>query len=80
MGDTLLLAGPWKSIRRLQRGGHDLVVLNLPREFDEFLPAATKAPYAVFTLGVVVTLMATGVVPNVQAALLRGAPGRRRLA
>ncbi len=70
VGDTLLLAGPWKAIRRLQRGGHDLVVLNLPREFDEFLPAAKKAPYAVFTLGVVVTLMATGVVPNVQAALI----------
>ncbi len=70
VGDTLLLAGPWKTIRRLQSGGRDLVVLNLPREFDEFLPAAKRAPYAVFTLGVVVTLMATGVVPNVQAALI----------
>lgn len=38
--------------------------------YDELLPAARKAPYAVFTLGVVVTLMATGVVPNVQAALI----------
>jgi di/tricarboxylate transporter len=70
VGDTLLLAGPWKAIRRLQSGGRDLVVLNLPKEFDEFLPAAKRAPYAVFTLGVVVTLMATGIVPNVQAALI----------
>ncbi len=69
-GDTLLLAGRWKTIRALQSLSRDLVVLNLPREYDEVLPAARKAPYAVFTLGVVVTLMATGWVPNVQAALI----------
>jgi di/tricarboxylate transporter len=69
-GDTLLLAGRWKTIRALQSGGQNLVVLNLPREYDEVLPAGRKAPYAVFTLGVVVTLMATGWVPNVQAALI----------
>lgn len=69
-GDTLLLAGRWKTIRALQDLARDLVVLNLPREYDEVLPAARKAPYAVFTLGVVITLMATGAVPNVQAALI----------
>jgi di/tricarboxylate transporter len=69
-GDTLLLAGPWRAIRRLQKGGQDLVLLNLPREFDEYLPAAKRAPYAVFTLVVVIVLMATGIVPNVQAALI----------
>ena len=69
-GDTLLLAGPWKAIRRLRRAGHHLVVLHLPREFDEVVPAARRAPQAILTLGVVVTLMATGVVPNVQAALI----------
>jgi di/tricarboxylate transporter len=69
-GDTLLLAGPWRAIRRLQKGGKDLVLLNLPMEFDEYLPAAKRAPYAVLTLLLVVVLMATGVVPNVQAALI----------
>jgi di/tricarboxylate transporter len=69
-GDTLLLAGPWKTIRRLQKDGRDLVVLNLPKEYDEYLPAAKRAPYAVFTLIVVITLMATEVIPNVQAALI----------
>jgi di/tricarboxylate transporter len=69
-GDTLLLAGPWRAIRRLQKGGEDLVLLNLPREFDEYLPAAKRAPYAVLTLLVVIVLMATGIVPNVQAALI----------
>ena len=70
VGDTLLLAGPWRTIRKLQEDSHDLVVLNLPREFDEVLPAASKAPYAVLTLAVVVALMATGIVPNVHAALI----------
>lgn len=70
VGDTLLLAGPWKTIRHLQSGGPHLVVLNLPEEFDEVLPAANKAPYALFTLGIVVVLMATSIVPNVQAALI----------
>ncbi|AUB82659.1 SLC13 family permease [Candidatus Thiodictyon syntrophicum] len=72
VGDTLLLAGPWKVIRGLRSNGQDLVVLNLPKEFDEVLPAARKAPYALFTLGVVIILMATGLVPNVQAALIGG--------
>ncbi len=70
VGDTLLLAGPWRTIRQLQEDSRDLVVLNLPREFAEVLPAANKAPYAVLTLAVVVALMATGIVPNVHAALI----------
>jgi di/tricarboxylate transporter len=70
IGDTLLLVGPWKTIRRLQDDTHDLIVLNLPKEFDEYLPAAKRAPYAILTLVIVVTLMATGLVPNVQAALI----------
>ena len=70
VADTLLLAGPWRTIRRLQKESRDLLVLNLPREFDEVLPAGSKAPHAVFTLAVVIVLMATGIVPNVHAALI----------
>jgi di/tricarboxylate transporter len=70
VGDTLLLVGPWGAIRRLKAGGLDLVVLNLPQEFHEVLPAARKAPYAVLSLLVTVALMVTGLVPNVQAALI----------
>jgi di/tricarboxylate transporter len=70
VGDTLLLAGPWRTIRRLQKDSRDLLVLNLPREFDEVLPAGNKAPHAIFTLAVVIALMATGIVPNVHAALI----------
>lgn len=70
LGDTLLLAGFWSDIRKLQADTHDLVVLNMPAEFEEILPAASRAPYALAVLGLVVVLMATGIVPNVQAALI----------
>jgi di/tricarboxylate transporter len=70
VGDTLLLIGPWKAIRRLQVGGGDLVILNLPAEIEEVLPAPGKAPHALFCLALVVGLMISGLVPNVQAALI----------
>lgn len=69
-GDTLLLIGPWKDIRRLQADTTNLLVLNLPSEVDEVLPAAGRAPQAMFCLALMVVLMVTGVVPNVQSALI----------
>jgi di/tricarboxylate transporter len=70
LGDTLLLGGFWSDIRKLQTESHDFIVLNMPAEFDEVLPAANRAPYALAVLALVVVMMATGVVPNVQAALI----------
>ncbi|MGH7786814.1 MAG: SLC13 family permease [Candidatus Binatia bacterium] len=69
IGDTLLLVGPWKEIDRL-RGSGELVILNLPAERDEVLPVTGRAPQAIFSLALVVTLMVTGAVPNVQAGLI----------
>src|SRR5690606_25690564 len=70
LGDTLLVVGPWRAIRHVQSESRDLVVLDLPAELDEVVPAASKAPHAVISLGLVVALMVTGVVPNVLAALI----------
>jgi di/tricarboxylate transporter len=70
IGDTLLVIGPWKSIRSQQSDVKDLVVFNLPSEFEEVLPVAGKAVHAVICLFVVVALMVSGIVPNVQAALI----------
>jgi di/tricarboxylate transporter len=70
VGDTLLVIGPWKSIRNQQSDVKDLVVFNLPSEFEEVLPVAGKAVHAVICLFVVVALMVSGIVPNVQAALI----------
>ena len=70
IGDTLLLIGPWKRITKLQSDKTDLVLLNLPAERSEVLPVPGKALHALLCLGVMVGLMVTGVVPNVQAALI----------
>ncbi len=69
-GDTLLVIGPWKNIRRISAQTTQLLLLNLPAEMDEVLPAAGRAPHALICLGLMVVLMVTGVVPNVQAALI----------
>ncbi|MGE3905412.1 MAG: SLC13 family permease [Reyranellaceae bacterium] len=68
LGDTLLLMGPWRAIRRLQ-DRKDLFVLNLPAEIDDVAPVASRAPHALATLALVVALMVSGIVPNVVAAL-----------
>jgi di/tricarboxylate transporter len=70
VGDVLLIVGFWSDIRRAQRDVRDFVVLNMPAEFDEVLPAASKAPQAIAILALVVALMVSGRIPNVQAALI----------
>ncbi len=70
MGDTLLVIGPWKAVRLLQSQPQDFLVLSLPAEVDEVAPVPGRAPHALFSLGVMVVLMVTGVVPNVVAVLL----------
>jgi di/tricarboxylate transporter len=69
-GDTLLLFGFWRDLEGLRRDNRDLVLLNLPAEFDEVLPAPGRAVQAVLCLGATVALMVSGVVPNVHAALI----------
>jgi di/tricarboxylate transporter len=69
-GDTLLLTGFWSDIRKYLADTHELIPLGLPAEMDEVLPAADKAPHALAALALVVALMVSGVVPNVQAALI----------
>jgi di/tricarboxylate transporter len=70
VGDTLLLIGPWKAIEKLQSDGRDLVIINLPAELAEVLPVRGKAPHALLCLALVVGLMVSGLIPNVQAALI----------
>lgn len=70
VGDTLLLIGPWKAIERLQSDNRDVAVIGLPAEFDEVLQVPGKAPHALACLALVVGLMISGLVPNVQAALI----------
>ena len=70
IGDILLMIGFWSDIQDLQSHMDDVVVLNMPAELEEVLPAARRAPHALAVLGLVVALMVSGLVPNVQAALI----------
>ncbi len=70
LGDTLLVAGPWRAISRLQNDPNELIVLNVPTELDDVIALPARAPFALVALAVTVALMVTGVVPNVQAALI----------
>jgi di/tricarboxylate transporter len=70
VGDTLLLIGPWKDVKKLQSDSRDLVIIKLPAELDEVLQVPGKALHALACLALVVALMVTGLVPNVQAALI----------
>lgn len=68
--DTLLVAGSWKHIHRLQGLSRDFLVLSLPAEVDDVAPAANQAPFALLGLALMVALMVSGLVPNVLAALI----------
>ena len=70
IGDTLLLIGPWKAIDLLRVQSADLVVLNPPADADQVAWVPGKIPHALFCLALMIGLMISGVVPNVQAALI----------
>jgi di/tricarboxylate transporter len=69
-GDTLLVAGDWADIGKLWDDRNDFVVLTLPAEYQERLPARQRAPLAIGILIVMVAVMAFGLIPNSAAALL----------
>lgn len=69
-GDTLLLTGFWSDIAKQEADSRGLVVLNMPAERADVLPAAGRAPAAVAILALTVGLMISGWVTNVHAALI----------
>lgn len=69
-GDTLLIAGGWDDIQRLWDDRENFVVLTLPAEYHERLPARQRAPVAVAILVTMIAAMAFGLLPNSAAALL----------
>ena len=69
-GDTLLIAGGWDDIQRLWEDRENFVVLTVPAEYHERLPARQRAPVAVGILVAMIAAMAFGLLPNSAAALL----------
>ena len=69
-GDTLLTHGDWSDILRLRNERENFVLLNLPEEYHELVPAQRRAPLALLILGMMVAAMALQILTNVEAALL----------
>lgn len=70
IGDTLLVVGRWSDIEKIQPDRAGIVLLRLPSEAREVLPVQGRSIHAVLILVLVIVLMVTGIVPNVQAALI----------
>ncbi|MDL2320989.1 SLC13 family permease [Desulfosarcina sp. OttesenSCG-928-B08] len=71
VGDTVLVSGAWNAMRRIQQRSHnDLIVMNLPVELENEVPAHSLAPFSIAILALVVGLMVWGGIPNVQSALI----------
>ena len=69
-GDSLLVVGAWSQLRHLQSLHHDFVVLELPREQQEVVPAYRKMPLGLFILTGMVLLTLFDVVPLVAAVII----------
>ena len=69
-GDALLVAGDWASLGRLWDDRENFVVLTLPAEYHERLPARQRAPVAVGVLVAMIVVMAFELLPNSATALL----------
>jgi di/tricarboxylate transporter len=70
-GDTLLVTGDWADLRRLWGDEREnFVMLTLPAEYQELLPARDLAPVAMLIVIAMVVVMALELIPNSAAALL----------
>lgn len=69
-GDSMLVIGPWKRIRKLQSELHDFVVLAFPAEIEDVAPERQRAPIALAILALMVALSTFDLVPVVVAVLI----------
>jgi di/tricarboxylate transporter len=71
MGDTMLVAGAWQDIDRL-RESSDFLVMALPREWRDVVPAFRRAPVALAVIAAMMLVMVAGALPAVVAVLAAG--------
>ncbi len=63
--DSLFVIGPWSRLRQLQSMQHDFVVLEVPAELAEVVPAYRRMPAALAILAAMVLLTILDVAPLV---------------
>ena len=68
--DSLLIVGAWSRIQQLRARHHDFVVLEMPSEHAEVVPAHQRMPLALIILAAMVLLSVFKVVPLVAAVIM----------
>lgn len=68
-GDVLLLCGAWKDILRLGQYKDKYLLLTIPQDYKEFIPARNRQNVALAILAGMVALMALNILPPVTAIL-----------
>lgn len=71
-GDVLLVCGAWTDILRLREKRDEYLLLTLPVDHQEVIPARKKAPLVLVILGVMIFLLVLNIVPTVTAVMLTG--------
>jgi di/tricarboxylate transporter len=69
-GDSLFVVGPWSGIHNLQTLRHDFVVLEMPTEHADVVPAYRRMPVGLAILAGMVLLTVFDVVPLVAAVIM----------
>lgn len=68
-GDVLLVLGAWKDILRLRQHRRQYMLLSLPEDYQELIPAKKRAPLSLLILAVMVVCMVLNLVSTVIAVL-----------
>ncbi len=68
-GDVLLVSGAWEDILKLKNYRDQYLLLTLPQDHHEVIPAGKKATIAMGILAAMVVLMVFNIIPNVVAIL-----------
>lgn len=68
-GDVLLIGGAWTDILQLRQHRDQYLLLNLPEDYREVVPARHLAPVALVILAAMVGLMVFNILPTVTAVL-----------
>jgi di/tricarboxylate transporter len=69
-GDVLLACGAWEDILQLRDHRDQYILLNLPQDYREVIPARSRGPVAVAILAAMVGLLVFDLLPTVTAVLV----------
>lgn len=69
-GDVLLACGAWEDILQLRDHRDQYILLNLPQDYHEVIPARSRGPVAVAILAAMVGLLVFDLLPTVTAVLV----------